>query len=39
MPLIPLMLLATAVAMAVTATNPRTTPRPGTAVEVSYPGK
>jgi hypothetical protein len=39
MPLIPLMLLATAVAMALTATTPRTDPRPSAVVEVNYPGK
>jgi hypothetical protein len=39
MPVIPLLLLATAVAMALTATSPRTDPRPSAVVEVSYPGK
>ena len=36
---IPLLLLATAVAMALTATTPRTDPRPSAVVVVNYPGK
>ncbi len=39
MPLIPLLLLAAAVAMAVSSNTPRTEPRPGASVAVSYPGK